>query len=104
MYPDKYAGLEMFDILGEPWEPCDRRGDGVRPFENSERLLDSISGEGWGDMVYGLLVDRSLRIRTFESLRATSRWRFNSLCSGVRFARGGLDEIDRAYIGMSLGS
>jgi hypothetical protein len=104
VYPDKYAGLEIFDIFGELWDPCERSGDGVRPFENSERLLDSISGDGCGDIVYGLLVERSRRICALESLRATSRWRFNSLCSGVRAGRGGLDEIDRAYIGMSFES
>lgn len=76
----------------------------MRPFENSERLLVSISGDGCGDRLYGLLVERSLRKIAFESLRATSLWRFNSLCSGVRLGLGGLDEIDRAYIGISLGS
>jgi len=73
-------------------------------FEYSESVLDIISGEGLGDNEYGLLIDRSLRMCTLDSLRESSLCLFNSLCSGVRLLRGGLEEIDLAYIGMSFSS
>lgn len=69
---------------------------------NSERLLDIISGDGRGDNEYGLLVDRSLLICTLESLLDKSLCLFSSLCSGVRLPLGGLEDIDRAYIGMEF--
>ena len=72
--------------------------------EYSESVLDIISGDGLGDNEYGLLVERSLRARTLESLLESSLWRFNSRCSGVRLPRGGLEEIDLAYIGISFSS
>jgi hypothetical protein len=88
-------------------EPCERRGDGVRLCVYSGRVLGRRSGEVFWETIYGLLwllADLSLLMRVLESLLAWSRWRFSSLCSGVRLPRGGLEESDLAYTGMSLGS
>jgi len=103
MSGDEYGAARYveFDKLGEP---CERRGDGANVDGNSVTLLAKRLGEVLCDTEYGLLSDRSLRILVLESLRAWSRCRFSSLCSGVRLPRGGLSDRDRAYIGMSFGS
>ena len=102
MSGDEYGA--RYDVCERLGEPCERRGDGAMVDGNSVMLLAKRFGDVLCDTEYGLLSDRSLRTLVLESLRAWSRWRFSSLCSGVRLPRGGLDERDRAYIGMSLGS
>ena len=85
-------GKLWFDGRG----PAVSRGDGVRLLLYSGSVRGMRSGEVRFETTYGLLTERSLRARVLESRLAWSRCLFNSLCSGVSDARGGLDERERA--------